>query len=982
MSASRAVVSPFPRAAVLLVAAALLLPAPGSSARASTPPDASPQAPPAERTVTFRVLDASGHPLPGAAARLYRVSRTGERGLLRAPTVGARGRLSVAVPEEGALLEVSAEGHARTLRWLVPGEGGEGTASGDGAVETLLLRSHPEVEEGAPPAPPGTRIAGRVTDARGRPVAAARVELLRLDFRTWTASPVPFHRPGDPPAGGGEAGGATAASGGEDPGVLELETGDDGAFELELRQRVELPARDRAAFEVVCSAPGFAAATVPVQPQPEQRADCRLDRQRTRIAGVVAAPGGEGRAWLPLTLMAPVPPAPWIAMVVSGPDGTFASAEQVPAAPEYVAVLNAPEARPQVVRVPPGEEGRLAVPVLPGPALRVAVAEAGGGPVEHARVRARVEVAPLTLEREARREDGAHTLLNLPPGGEVTLLVEAAGYLSHRATLPELSEDREVRVELEPAVRIAGRVTDGDGRPVPGARVTAVADAAGGDDGETEEQRLARRARAALGRTEGDAGGPSRGDQTRYADADGRFVLEGLVRGGVYHVSCSAEGYAPWWDEAVPTVGRGGDGHRELAVVLERGAVVEGRVLYDDGTPVEGARVRAVRVTADPQDPGHFEATPEAQRQAETDERGRYRLQGLATGSYVIGSDTEGLHRVGQFHFEVPPPLPLLAGDVLTDLDVYLPLPGRLRLWPEPELADLGPARVAFHAAVGEEPFSGPRIATVTLAEGADGHLLDGIAPGRYDLAVRFPGRIPVRFEGVEIDGGFETALEVEDPGRGRTLELTVVDEAEREVADAAVVLYRVSAADAMSEEELEIVTGGELGAGTDGPVLEEIPEGEPSLVRSRTGGDGHLRVAGLEPGSYQVHVTGEGAGLAGRHAYRAFRVEEGDEDEAVEQRVVLLPAHPVHLRVESVQGAPLATTKVVLTRRLPGFQGMRYEGLTGAGGEVLFPGLPGGLYRVELFTKYPAAEGLVTSRRHRDEISVQGPGEWVVRVP
>jgi len=84
------------------------------------------------------------------------------------------------------------------------------------------------------------------------------------------------------------------------------------------------------------------------------------------------------------------------------------------------------------------------------------------------------------------------------------------------------------------------------------------------------------------------------------------------------------------------------DVHADLR--LERGASITGRVLYDDGTPAAGWTVRIVHnspgVGIAPLLPGGFDASDvdlsHPSEISSTDDTGRFRIAGLATGDYIV----------------------------------------------------------------------------------------------------------------------------------------------------------------------------------------------------------------------------------------------------------------------------------------------------------------------------------------------------------
>lgn len=128
---------------------------------------------------------------------------------------------------------------------------------------------------------------------------------------------------------------------------------------------------------------------------------------------------------------------------------------------------------------------------------------------------------------------------------------------------------------------------------------------------------------------------------------DGSFVFP-QVRPGRYLVYASAPGYLSPFDSPESSSQGGGkpvsvnpisvelgpDQTVRANFELQRGAAVEGRVLFDDGSPVASAMVHALKKGKD----GKW-AEVQAGRLSLTDDRGRYRISGLAAGEYLIKAD-------------------------------------------------------------------------------------------------------------------------------------------------------------------------------------------------------------------------------------------------------------------------------------------------------------------------------------------------------
>jgi hypothetical protein len=145
-------------------------------------------------------------------------------------------------------------------------------------------------------------------------------------------------------------------------------------------------------------------------------------------------------------------------------------------------------------------------------------------------------------------------------------------------------------------------------------------------------------------------------------DLEGRFTIS-KVPEGTYYVSAHFPGYRnslpirrdlelkPLTEEEVKKLGSGvpkvtvaSKQTATVAIRLERGAEIDGTVLYDDGSPGVGLRVTVlpkstVKDAGDPleQFASFFEYAENYRR--ETDDHGRIRILGLAPGEYVVAVD-------------------------------------------------------------------------------------------------------------------------------------------------------------------------------------------------------------------------------------------------------------------------------------------------------------------------------------------------------
>jgi hypothetical protein len=166
--------------------------------------------------------------------------------------------------------------------------------------------------------------------------------------------------------------------------------------------------------------------------------------------------------------------------------------------------------------------------------------------------------------------DGLFTVADLRPREELTACPD--GWVPAEVQ-PEDTAGKPFEIRLQPSARMAGRVVDGRGEPVPGVSVTA--QRAGWSTG-----------CVILSPPEPCLGNPRY--RSGSTDAEGRFIFEGLEPGW-FEIRAS-DGTDPRLVRWEAVAGKNGG---EVEVVLSGKLVpVEGRVVDADGKPVRGAQVR------------------------------------------------------------------------------------------------------------------------------------------------------------------------------------------------------------------------------------------------------------------------------------------------------------------------------------------------------------------------------------------------------
>ena len=211
-------------------------------------------------------------------------------------------------------------------------------------------------------------------------------------------------------------------------------------------------------------------------------------------------------------------------------------------------------------------------------------------------------IAGIGVETDA---EGRYRLEGLPPHGAYLIQASAGGFAPVRSTRIQVGRKQDVTsvdLVLRPGGGIRGRITDSDGKPIPGATLQAEAAA------ESEEHRVYT-ALDAIGKE-------------ALTDAAGEYALSPLGP-GLYEVKASAGGYIPAARAGVE-VGAGGAAEG-VDFILEKGRTLAGTVVDADGSGIAGAEV-----------------VVEGEGRARTGAGGRFSVKGLRGGGATVRAQKRG----------------------------------------------------------------------------------------------------------------------------------------------------------------------------------------------------------------------------------------------------------------------------------------------------------------------------------------------------
>jgi len=212
-------------------------------------------------------------------------------------------------------------------------------------------------------------------------------------------------------------------------------------------------------------------------------------------------------------------------------------------------------------------------------------------------------------EQEVLTESGGDfTFEGLAPESTVDVTARKRGFVPATMTRIEIPPSQPLRIVLEPAARIVGRVRNEQGEPVVAAVVSA------------------RPVDAALPAT--------LSGRVTETDAAGVFALEDLAAGKMTLSAAAKDYLAP--EPLVLEVAEGRS-LEDVELTLRRGSTLEGVVLTPGGQPASAARV-TLRRNWTPDRMLEIETAGSAQ----TDGDGRYFMEGVPTGTQTVTASQDG----------------------------------------------------------------------------------------------------------------------------------------------------------------------------------------------------------------------------------------------------------------------------------------------------------------------------------------------------
>ncbi|HZF12331.1 MAG TPA: carboxypeptidase regulatory-like domain-containing protein [Thermoanaerobaculia bacterium] len=688
----------------------------------------------------------------------------------------------------------------------------------------------------APVSPPASLpVTGWVGDPHGKPLAGARVTLalLRSELERQRLA-LPGQTPPEPvlAATSDAAGSFTLAA--PEAGMWTVRIEAAGAVPVEMDLVPLIEAQELPPFHTALAADGGVEIRV-------------LDPAGHPLAGANVAMEGAAGSFLGAA-------DPWRPAPRRGQTGADGKVRLPRKRDERLKVrVNAPG---YPVAETESSQGRIEVRLAPGTPLSVEVRGADGRPAAGMLVAAGPGLPAAALTDESGR---ATVFAKLPAKGKIgkpgkPLAWTADGRRGRAGERPpgaELSAPLLITLP-KPAEPRAGQVVDRlDRRPLPGALVWP------------------QRNPAAFVR----------------ADARGGYALPGAAEGKTWSASAAAAGHLPE-DLAAPPPGRGERALRAPTFALEPAAAVQGSVVDAVGRPLAGATLSAAPAASRFQ----FQLPFRPPIRTRSGKDGSFALRSLGSGvPYEVTASLPGFAPT-RLTLAEQKPLAVRSG-VRIVLQRGRIVRGRVVDGDGQGIA-AAMVQLVSSSATGMDPFgAAAENLRQTTADAGGRFAVEGLAPGRIDVAVQAPGFAPALLRQVAVPAALEAGNAAFDLrpivlGSGVALTGTVVDGQGRPVAGAAV----------QAEARKPALDRG----GT-----------RPERGEATTGTDGRFTVSGLSRGRAFL-LTVEREGFASR------TLPEVKPPLPEPLRIVLSPAARLAGEVVDDAGAPVAGARVRARGELP----------------------------------------------------------------
>jgi protocatechuate 3,4-dioxygenase beta subunit len=440
-------------------------------------------------------------------------------------------------------------------------------------------------------------------------------------------------------------------------------------------------------------------------------------------------------------------------------------------------------------------------------------------------------------------------------------------------------------------------------------------------------------------------------------DADGNFRLEHLPA-GVVTVEADLPGYTLKGYDSLGfrsvTIAEG-ETLEGIDLALERGGAITGRVTDADGRPLvaEQISIKRMDATTDVPQEFRFRFSTYSWLRRSTDDRGIYRLWGLAPGRYIVwagGAEGMGLGRSGGYQQTYYPAtaneaeatvVEVTPGGEVSGIDLVLrrAAPG-FRVSGRAVLAGTDtpvPKRDVYFAKVEQNHFVAMRSGSQTDARGE--FAFSGLAPGDYAVFLSGSGSEAASQDATYsdvvrvsvVDANVENVVLAVERGATVTGRLRL----EGKSPEASLADYRISLGIRPSDESTTLAI--------------------PIAASSPVAADGSFAITGLRPGLQTVSVHSKD----GRDSVMITRVER--DATALERGVELAKGDVVDdlvvtaaVGTGSVRGAveitnvPSGRRYVIVVLRRPDLPSWQGYGGVDERNQFLFERLPAGAYTLQ----------------------------------